>query len=561
MVLRSKFPDLAIPDTDILTYLFPQSEVPSSTPSKPIWIDASNPDRSLTGHQIQQWIGRFAVGMGRLGMQKGDVGMVFSPNHIYVPVAYLGFIAGGFVFSGTNPAYTLNEMIHQLKDTRAKTLLVHPSLFDTAAMACKQTKFPMDRLFWFSDEECAALGDVRDWRSILASEEETRDWRWPELSGIETSQSVAAINYSSGTTGLPKGVCISHTNLIANAMQTIFMRNQGPSSPYATTMSAQSFERWVAFLPLYHAFGQLYTILIACKLSIPVYILPNFKFTDWLEAIQRFRATDLQVVPPVLVMLSKRPETKKYDLSSLKNIACGAAPLSSSLQNELSERFGVRIIQGYGMTETTCGSVHGLTYMKELTGSVGMLAPNIKCKLVDEEGNESSVRGEVYLQGPNVCLGYWNDKVATEEIFNDGWLKTGDIATVNDDGWFHIVDRLKELIKVNGFQVAPAELEAVLLEHSDVADVAVVGMTIDDVERPRAYVHLKEETKGIQTGIALVEWMKERVARHKWLTGGVSFVTEIPRLASGKIMRKKVKDWAKEDALLLQRSLPARSTL
>jgi len=300
--------------------------------------------------------------------------------------------------------------------------------------------------------------------------------------------------------------------------------------------------------------------VMAPRMSIPVYIMQKFVYDDFLSCIQKYRITHLQAAPPILVMLDKRPETSKYDLSSVKNILCGAAPLSKELQNAVSRRFKVNIIQGWGMTEVTCGAIHVPGGRVDDSGSVGVLDPNCECKLLDDDGKEVAAGepGEMHVKGPQICLGYWKNPSATKETLdNEGWLKTGDIAVVRDDN-FWIVDRKKELIKVNALQVAPAELEAVLLEHESIADAAVVGITLNNEEWPRAYVTLKDDSKGRITEEHIQEWMKDRVAKHKRLVGGIRFIDEVPKLASGKIQRKVMRDWAKRDAQEMQGTLKAR---
>lgn len=302
--------------------------------------------------------------------------------------------------------------------------------------------------------------------------------------------------------------------------------------------------------------GQLYACVMAPKLLHKIYIMSKFVYTDFLESIQQHRITHLQTAPPILVMLDKRPETSKYDLSSLENILCGAAPLSKELQNSVAKKFKVNIVQGWGMTEVTCGAIHCPGGRYDDSGSVGVLDPNCEVKLLDDDGNEvvNGNRGEICVRGPQVCLGYWRNEKATKETLDeDGWLKTGDIALC-ENGWFWIVDRKKELIKVNGLQVAPAELEAVLLEHDQIADAAVVGITLGHDEWPRAYVALQDEYKGKTTAEEIQNWVKGRVAKHKALVGGVTFIDEVPKLASGKIQRKVMRDWAKRDAADMQKA-------
>ncbi|KAK5726182.1 hypothetical protein LTR17_012997 [Elasticomyces elasticus] len=544
MIIRSPLPDVDIPKVDILTHLFPDGKPVSDTP---VWIDAADPQKHLSPRQLLLWVKRLALGLDRLGVKHGDIVMLYSPNNIFVPVAYLGIVGSSRAFSAANPIYTVSEVTHQLKNTGAVCILAHPSMVKNAVEAAKAAGLRKERIFQFDDKPCPPMDGIRDWREMIASPEEAESYQWKRLRGEEAVKTVATINYSSGTTGLPKGVCVSHHNLIANVEQTIAIRwpDGGPSN-----------ERWVGFLPLYHAYGQLYVNLIATKCNVPCYVMKQFVYGDFLQHIQDFKITNLQVAPPILVMLAKRPETANYDLSSLKGMLCGAAPLSKELQNLVSQRFNVEIKQGWGMTEVTCGSI--LQRAASDNGTVGELIPNTDCKLLDDDGNEVGydTPGEIFIRAPNVCLGYFKNEAATKDAISpDGWLKTGDVAIVNKEGLFWIVDRKKELIKVNALQVAPAELEAVLLQHDDIADAAAVGITLNDEEWPRAYVALKEHARGKVTEQQIQQWMKGKVAKHKQLVGGIQFVDEVPKLASGKIQRKFMREWAKRDAVVIEKSM------
>ena len=245
------------------------------------------------------------------------------------------------------------EIVYQIRNTEAQLLLAHPSLTRLALAAAREVGLPHYRVFQFSDKPNAPLDDIRDWRSMIGSKEEGAAYKWSQMSKKDSIRTVATINYSSGTTGLPKGVCVSHHNLIANVEQTIFTKFLGKEDEAHDRLP----ERWVGFLPLYHAYGQLYTILLAAKLKVPVYIMKHFVYEDLLRLIQTQKVTHLHVAPPILVMLAKRPETVKYDLSSLVRIMSGAAPLSHQLQNEVANALGVKVTQGWGMTELTCASI------------------------------------------------------------------------------------------------------------------------------------------------------------------------------------------------------------
>ncbi|KAL5340908.1 hypothetical protein BJX70DRAFT_406651 [Aspergillus crustosus] len=554
----SPFPTLSIPKCNILSYLYPPNQTSSPTS---LWIDATAPQKSLSPRQALLWVRRLGYGLDRLNnIPRGSVILIYTPNHIFVPVAYQGIVGSGRVFSGANPAYTQYEVEYQLKDTGAQVIFVHPSLVGTAIKAARRVGLPTRSIFQFSDDEevCEAVDGVRDWRTMIGTKEEGETWKWDDMVGDSAVSAMATINYSSGTTGLPKGVCGSHYNLVANAEQTIFMRDQG--LPHAVVPASRPEERWIGFLPLYHAYGQLYACIMAPKLTTPVYIMKKFVFEDFLSTIQTYQITNLQVAPPILIMLDKRPETSRYDLSSVKNILCGAAPLSQDLQNRIQSRFNINIVQGWGMTEVTCGAIHVPGGHYNESGSVGLLDPNCEAKLLDEdvETVPPGEPGELYIRGPNICLGYWRNEAATKASFDrQGWLQTGDVMVVRDN-WFWVVDRKKELIKVNALQVSPAELEAVLLSHEGVADVGVVGMISadgDGQECPRAYVQIRDRMDSKLSEEGIQEFMTARVAKHKQLTGGVKFVDEVPRLASGKLHRKVLKEWARRDAAGLKSKL------
>ncbi|RMZ87409.1 hypothetical protein DV736_g5361, partial [Chaetothyriales sp. CBS 134916] len=556
MVFHSKYPDLDIPQCNILTYLFSNGE---NQPTTPLWIDAANPSHSLSAAQMLSWIKRFACGLDNLGIPKSATVMVFSPNHLYVPMAYLAAAGSQRLFTGANPSYTVSEVALQMKTIEAAILLIHPNLLEPGLAAAKQAGVPFDRIFQFSGEECQTSAEgIRDWRSMVASESEAGSWKWDDLRGKAATETTATINFSSGTTGLPKGTCMTHYNITSNASQAIYVRFVG--TPYSPERPDPN-DRWLAFLPLYHAYSQLWTVNIACKLRVPVYVMTKFEYVPFLRFIEKYKITSLQAVPPVLVMLSKRPETSVYDLSSIKHILCGAAPLSKELQNDVGTKIGCVIAQAWGMTETTCVGTMIPGNLNDDSGSIGYLIPNTEAKLIDDDGKEATgegATGELVVRGPQIMKEYWrNDKVTRDSKDAEGWFWTGDIA-LHRGGKFWIVDRKKELIKVNGLQVAPAELEAILLEHDDVADAAAVGIVVHDEEMPRAYVVLQDRAKGKIWEKDIQDFVAKKVANHKKLTGGVKFIDEVPKLASGKIVRKVMKQWAKRDLKEVEGQIKAR---
>ncbi|TQV96983.1 4-coumarate:coenzyme A ligase [Cordyceps javanica] len=561
MPVGSKLPDVEIPSVNILDYIFAN---PQDVTDKPLWVDADDPAKSLSLRQALGWIKRLGAGLEQLGLKRGDVVMMCSTNHIFVPVLYLGVVGSTCAFTGANPAYTPKEIAYQIANAQAKVILAHPSKIDDVLAAAAETQFPRDRIFHFSDDVSGgggttSVGGLRDWISFLAPEAAAASWTWPSLSAAEARTQLATINYSSGTTGLPKGVCGAHRNLVANVQQLIGMRHH----PHGLT-PALADDVWLAFLPLYHAYGQMYTILMAARRHVTVYVMPVFHFERYLRCIERYRPNVLQVVPPVVVMLSKRPEVARYDLSSVADISCGAAPLKADLQNDVADRFRANIVQGWGMTELTCAASGLPAGRVDRQASCGMLLPNCEAKFLGDDGREVAAGepGELFVRGPNVMLGYWRNEKATRETLDaDGWLRTGDVAVYNEEGLLWIVDRKKELIKVNGLQVAPAELESLLLENEHVADAAVVGIELDHEEYPRAYVQIQDVSKGKVQPCDIQDWLAPRVAKHKRLAGGVCFVDAVPKLASGKIVRKLLREWSKRDAADMQKAGWTRSNI
>ena len=413
-----------------------------------------------------------------------------------------------------NPMLTAREALDQVRDAGARVMVV-----DDASV-----------------EKGHEVADAVGATTVVL------DDAWPGRGGgalphrpedFDPATELAVLPYSSGTTGRAKGVMLSHRNVVA------CLAEMHPMWPYAED------DVVCAVLPMCHIYGMNVVMNLALASGSTIVTLPRFDIESYLGAIERYGVTRLHLAPPTVLLLATSDAVDRYDLSSVRWAVSGAAPLDAELADRFEKRIGVPIVQGYGMTEASPGThlIPERDQHRAPPGSVGWLQPNTEARLVSPESGEDAEEGEVWVRGPQVMLGYLNDPEATAATLTaDGWLRTGDIGRAVD-GVFFIVDRLKELIKYKGYQVAPAELEALLLTHPSVADAAVVPMPhAEGGEAPRAFV----VTDGPVDADELMAWVAERVAPYKRIRA-VEFIERIPKSPSGKILRRVLRDeWRKE---------------
>ncbi len=513
IIHTSPLPDVDIPEVPITEFVLRGA---TTYPDRPALIDGTS-GRIITFAELSDQIHRLAGGLRAAGFGPGDVLALMAPNvPEYAVVFHAVAVAGGTVTT-INPTYGAGEVAFQLADAGATMLVTISAFAEVARAAIDDT--PIDDIITI---------DPADGTTSLASLLGDPIAQHP----VDVHDQLVVLPYSSGTTGLPKGVMLSHHNLVSNICQCDHAIVYAPEGEVA-----------LAFLPFFHIYGMQVLMNGLLANGVTVVTLPRFDLEQALGLVQEHRITRLFAVPPVVLALAKHPLVDSFDLSSLTQVFSGAAPLGAELAQEAAGRIGCEVVQGYGMTELSPVS-HTTPPGMFKPGTSGVTVSNTESRIVDPDTGEDQPvggRGELWVRGPQVMRGYLNNPEATAAtIDSDGWLHTGDVAIIDDDGHMTIVDRVKELIKYKGFQVPPAELEALLITHPEVADVAVIG--IDDAEAgelPKAFI---VRAPGSEVEAATLQaFVAEHVATYKQIRL-VEFVDEIPKSASGKILRRVLRD-------------------
>uniref|UniRef100_A0A914WG66 Uncharacterized protein n=1 Tax=Plectus sambesii TaxID=2011161 RepID=A0A914WG66_9BILA len=540
MVVKSDFPDVPIPNSPFYQVILDAVWSHASlNPNRIAVIDGENESRTITFREIFFQSQSVATFLHSHGFGHGDVAAVTLPNCWEYSVFFLGAAMRGGVVSGASPMFTDYELERQFNDCKCKVVFTIDTALAKVRVAAAKCPSIKVIIALKSDPKRQLPLDVANWDDMIRTQP---DCHLPEVHH-DLKNDLQLLPYSSGTTGAPKGVMLTHYNLVA--MHSIF------SSHSQNIMLPQIDPNWqwdkevqLLFLPYSHIYG-FFLMVNALVRGATAVVLRHFDAHNYLNAIQKYRVRMLNLVPPILVFLAKHPIVSKYDISSVEFIMSGAAPAGKDLCEELKARHPhvKAITQGYGMTEMGMAS-HLPVIEFTRFGNAGKLASNYEAKVVDvATGKECgrNEKGELWVRSPSVMKGYLNRKEATEETIDaDGWLHTGDIGYHDDEGYLFIVDRLKELIKVRGFQVPPAELEDLLLSHPGVQDAAVIGVPDQQAgELPRAFIVRRDESL-TETDVA--EYVKSKVSYYKQLKGGVEFLKEIPKSPSGKILRRFLRD-------------------
>ena len=512
-VFTSRWPEVVIPPMSLPQFLLAAA---ADRGDRPALIDGLTGCVTSYG-QFAAQVGRIAAGFAAHGLRKGQVVGILAPNCPDWLITAYGVMTVGGVVTGINPLYTPGEVAGHLSGSGARFLVTIPAFLSTAQAAIQQSG---------GATEIIVLDEPAP--GAIAFAELLAHGATPPDVTIDPAVDLALLPFSSGTSGLPKGVQLTHRACVANVLQ------QRAAFCYPAA------GRVLAVAPFFHAVGFAVIANAALHAGAAVVTMPRFEIETFLRLVEHHRITATVVVPPIVLALAKHPAVDRYDLSSLEWIGCGAAPLDAVLQQACARRLGRPVLQGYGMIELTAAAALWPLDTPVIPGAVGLLLPGAQARIVHPiTGSDlgPGETGELWLRSPAAMVGYHNDGSATAATVDaDGWVHTGDIARIDADGAVFVVDRVKELIKVKGFQVAPAELEAVLRTHPGIADAAVVGVPDERAgERPKAFV---VRAGGLPVGAdEIVSYVAERVAAHKRVHA-VEFVDAIPTSPAGKTLRR-----------------------
>ncbi|MDP5226478.1 MULTISPECIES: AMP-binding protein [Arthrobacter] len=523
-MFSSPYPDVDIPDLSVHDHLF--GGLSEADLDRVALVDGTT-GASGTYRTLVTNIGLVAGYLAAHGVKPGDVVGLLSPNIPAFAPVFHGILRAGAAATTINALYTAEEVAHQLQDAGATWLFTIAPFLERAEEAARTAGIPAEQLVVIGGD-----GEAHPAYPGILEEGHLA----PDVT-IDPATHIAVLPFSSGTTSAPKGVMLTHRNLVANVQQARALLEVVPE------------DRLLALLPFFHIYGMTVLLNLALAERASLVTMPKFDLTEFLRIIQEHRISYLFIAPPVAVALAKHPLVAEYDLSSVHTALSGAAPLDEELGHAVAERIGCRMLQGYGMSEMSPVS-HLIPRSAEGVplGSCGYTVPNMDMRIVDLATGEDidppaegvSEPGHLLCRGPNVMLGYLNLPEATAEALDtDGFLHTGDIATVSSTGVVTIVDRLKELIKYKGYQIPPAELEAVLLTHPEIADAAVVGAYDEDhQEVPKAFVVRQAGSALDAEGV--MSFVAKHVAPHKKVRQ-VEFLDAIPKSASGKILRRELR--------------------
>ncbi|MFX1567497.1 MAG: class I adenylate-forming enzyme family protein [Promethearchaeota archaeon] len=498
---------------------------------------------------FQEEVDKFATVLKNLGVKKGDRVALYGPNSIQWEISFFGLEKAGAILVPMNPQFKETEVEYELNDSGAETIIVSHAEYPYVAAVKAKTKIKNIIVIESEDKPVIPNGTI-GWSDIMTKTEPD-----PPEYDFNVKEDLATLVYTSGTTGLPKGTMLTHYNLVSNIVQI------------SQTFELSELDVAIIVLPLYHIYGLNVGMNQATLLGFAQVVTPRFNVKEFCELIEKYRVTHSLCVPPIFLEVVRHlenPNIKGYDWADLKIFNNGAAPIPL----ELLERFDklakekcnakeVTVQHGWGLTEASPVVAVNPMYRRKME-SQGTLLSDTFHKIVDlETGKELPERGQVgelVIKGPQVMKGYWKRHEATEEAFwvdpktGEKWLRTGDMAYIDEEEYEHLLDRIKEMIKYKGWSIAPAELEDLLFNNPHIFDAAVIGkpsIELDVGQIPKAFIILKPESKGKVTKKEIIDWVAERISAYKKIRE-VEFVDDIPKSGSGKILRRKLVDLEKE---------------
>lgn len=519
----------------------------------------------LTYRALDEAATRFAAALTERGLAKGDRVSLFLPNCPQMVIAYYGTLRAGGLAVSTSPLYSIRELEHQLNDSGAETIVVLSKLYPLVREIAPKTGLkriivtnikeyfpPLLRLLF------TLLKEKRQGHRPAIDRRPGTEWFSEILASAPAkppattvgSDDPALLQYTGGTTGLAKGAMLTHRNLVANTIQTGAWLVKPALSPVEKPAS-RSVERengeaeiFLGAIPFFHVYGMTVVMNLCVSLGHTMVLLPQFKTQEVLDTIAKYRPTFFPGVPTMYVAINNYPEVGRYNLHSIKACLSGAAPLPLEVANRFEALTGARLVEGYGLTEASPVTHANPLFGARKAGTIGLPLPDTDARIVDLETGKRTLPpkeiGEVAVKGPQVMAGYWNQPGETAMVLRDGWLYTGDIGYMDEQGYFTIVDRKKEMIIAGGFNVYPREVEEPLYEHPGVKEAVAVGLP-DPYrgETVKVYIVLKEGERATEQEI--IDFCKQRMAKHKVPTL-VEFRQELPKTLVGKVLRRTLRE-------------------
>jgi 4-coumarate--CoA ligase len=530
-IVKSRWSDVKIPEMNLADFVWEDIEHNAANTA----LVCGMTGRSYSFAMAHGLSRKFGSALLRMGAKRGDVIGLVLPNIPEFPIVFMGTVGVNMTVTTMNPTYRPEEIARQMENSGARFIVTIGMFVENIKQSCD---------IYTGVEKIIVIGDPatvpEDCTSFLDLVMNEDGSLYGQDKSCNAMEDVAALPYSSGTTGPPKGVCLSHYNLIANLCQSAHP-DCLPLRPFKETGVQES---TLAVLPFFHIYAMELVMLFNLRSGAKSITLPKFEPESYIKALDTYKPTFLNLVPPLVSFLATNPAVKPSLLNSVTFVTGGAAPFGPALIEKFMEKVlphKMEFREGFGMTESS-PMTHVQPEKDAVLGACGSPISNTWAKIVDTETGEilgEEQQGELCVSGPQVMKGYYKNSSATNSTVVNGWLMTGDIAKYDASGQFTIVDRLKELIKVKGLQVAPSELEDLMRRHSGVLDVAVVGVPDERAgELPRAYVIRKNRNVTEQS---IIDYVAERVAPHKKLGAGVMFVETLPKNQTGKILRRELK--------------------